>query len=70
MIYYKLNDVNSSILEKYFINYDIDILKKLQEEVVWKCGEKIFHKVQMGENYRRILKHGRTSQIKRLNQKK
>ena len=55
MIYYKLNDVNSSILEKYFINYDIDILKKLQEEVVWKCGEKIFHKVQMGENYRRIL---------------
>ena len=55
MIYYKLNDVNSSILEKYFINYDIDILKKLQKEVVWKCGEKIFHKVQMGENYRRTL---------------
>ena len=55
MIYYKLNDVNSSILEKYFIDYDIDILKKLQEEVVWKCGEKIFHKVQMGENYRRTL---------------
>lgn len=55
MIYYKLNDVNSSILEKYFINYDIDILKKLQREVVWKCGEKIFHKVQMGENYRRTL---------------
>lgn len=55
MIYYKLNDVNSSILEKYFINYDIDTLKKLQEEVVWKCGEKIFHKVQMGENYRRTL---------------
>lgn len=54
MIYYKLNDVNSSILEKYFINYDIDILKELQEEVVWKCGEKIFHKVQMGENYRWI----------------
>ena len=55
MIYYKLNDVNSSILETYFINYDIDILKKLQKEVVWKCGEKIFHKVQMGENYRRTL---------------
>ena len=55
MIYYKLNDVNSSILEKYFIDYDIDILKKLQEEVVWKCGEKIFHKVQMRENYRRTL---------------
>ena len=55
MIYYKLNDVNSSILEKYFINYDIDILKELQKEVVWKCGEKIFHKVQMRENYRRIL---------------
>ena len=55
MIYYKLNDVNSSILEKYSINYDIDILKKLQKEVVWKCGEKIFHKVQMGENYRRTL---------------
>lgn len=55
MIYYKLNDVNSSILEKYFIDYDIDILKKLQDEVVWKCGEKIFHKVQMRENYRRIL---------------
>lgn len=55
MIYYKLNDVNSSILEKYFINYDIDTLKKLQKEVVWKCGEKIFHKVQMRENYRRIL---------------
>lgn len=55
MIYYKLNDVNSSILEKYFINYDIDTLKKLQEEVVWKCGEKIFHKVQMRENYRRVI---------------
>lgn len=55
MIYYKLNDVNSSILEKYFIDYDIDILKKLQDEVVWKCGEKIFHKVQMRENYRRTL---------------
>ena len=55
MIYYKLNDVNSSILEKYFINYDIDTLKKLQEEVVWKCSEKVFHKVQMRENYRRIL---------------
>lgn len=55
MIYYKLNDVNSSILEKYFINYDIDTLKKLQEEVVWKCGEKVFHKIQMRENYRRTL---------------
>ena len=55
MIYYKLSDIDNNILEKYFINYDIDILKKLQEEVVWKCGEKIFHKVQMGENYRRIL---------------
>lgn len=55
MIYYKLNDVNSSILEKYFINYDIDTLKKLQEEVVWKCGEKVFHKVQMRENYRRVI---------------
>ena len=55
MIYYKLSDIDNNILEKYFINYDIDILKKLQEEVVWKCGEKIFHKVQMGENYRRTL---------------
>ncbi len=55
MIYYKLNDVNSSILEKYFINYDIDTLKKLQEEVVWKCGEKVFHKIQMRENYRRVI---------------
>ena len=55
MIYYKLNDVNSIILEKYFIDYDIDTLKKLQDEVVWKCGEKIFHKVQMRENYRRTL---------------
>ena len=55
MFYYKLSDIDNNILEKYFINYDIDILKKLQEEVVWKCGEKIFHKVQMGENYRRIL---------------
>lgn len=55
MIYYKLNDIDNNILEKYFINYDIDILKKLQEEVVWKSGEKIFHKVQMRENYRRIL---------------
>ena len=54
MIYYKLNDINSNILEKYFIDYDIDILKKLQEEVVWKCGEKIFYKVQMEENYRWI----------------
>ena len=55
MIYYKLNDVNSSILEKYFINYDIDTLKKLHEEVVWKCGEKVFHKIQMRENYRRVI---------------
>ena len=55
MIYYKLSDIDNNILEKYFIDYDIDILKKLQEEVVWKCGEKIFHKVQMGENYRRTL---------------
>ena len=55
MIYYKLSDIDNNILEKYSINYDIDILKKLQEEVVWKCGEKIFHKVQMGENYRRTL---------------
>lgn len=55
MIYYKLNDIDNNILEKYFINYDIDILKKLQEEVVWKSGEKIFHKVKMRENYRRIL---------------
>ena len=55
MIYYKFNDVNSSILEKYFINYDIDTLKKLQEEVVWKCGEKVFHKIQMRENYRRVI---------------
>ena len=55
MIYYKLIDIDNNILEKYSINYDIDILKKLQEEVVWKCGEKIFHKVQMGENYRRTL---------------
>lgn len=55
MIYYKLNDVNSSILEKYFINYDIDTLKKLQGEVVWKCGEKVFHKIQMRENYRRVI---------------
>ena len=55
MIYYKLSDIDNNILEKYSINYDIDILKKLQKEVVWKCGEKIFHKVQMGENYRRTL---------------
>ena len=55
MIYYKLSDIDNNILEKYFIDYDIDILKKLQKEVVWKCGEKIFHKVQMGENYRRTL---------------
>lgn len=55
MIYYKLSDIDNNILEKYFIDYDIDTLKKLQEEVVWKCGEKVFHKIQMRENYRRVI---------------
>lgn len=74
--YLRLTPVGLEDDEKYqydrpelweYIQYLPDQIKNEQFYVPWMTSG---YEKALAENYRRILKHGRTSQIKRLNQKK
>ena len=74
--YLRLTPVGLEDDEKYqydrpelweYIQYLPDQIKNEQFYVPWMTSG---YEKALAENYRRILKHGRTNQIKRLNQKK
>jgi len=74
--YLRLTPVGLQEDEKYdysrpelweYIQYLPDPIKKEQFYIPWMTSN---YEKALAENYRRILKHGRTSQIKELNQKK